>query len=267
MGSSIPPEGTVERWAHDYVLSTSLEDKLRPPTLPACWEMPPTPRRLAAPGRPPELRRGKPRFPRGTLETPEQRARAIHVFLHHELQAAELMAWACLAFAETPQSFRRGLLGILADEIRHMKMYQGHLDRLGFRFGDFEVNDWFWYRVPQVHSPAEFVATLGIGFEGGNLDHSERFAQRFRAAGDEAAARIQEQVGREEVPHVAFAVHWYRELQGELEFEQWKSQLPEPLSPMVMSGEPINRAARAEAGLDSTFLDELERWRAQQPGS
>ena len=52
------------------------------------------------------------------IRVPKRRAELLHTFLHHELQAAELMCWAILAFPETPEAFRLGLLGVARDEIR-----------------------------------------------------------------------------------------------------------------------------------------------------
>jgi hypothetical protein len=53
---------------------------------------------------------------------------------------------------------------------------------------------------------ADFVARMGIGFEGGNLDHGARFTEAFEAAGDPRAAAIQAQICEEEVAHTAFAL-------------------------------------------------------------
>ena len=111
----------------------------------------PPPRRLSSPGRPAELTvaSGSGKTPRtGALRSPERRAQLLHTFLHHELQAAELMCWALLAFAATPRAFRRGLLAICGADIRHMGMYRAYLVELGFDFGSFPVRDWFWERVP-----------------------------------------------------------------------------------------------------------------------
>jgi len=197
-----PREGTVERWAWDYVRSTSLAHKLSPPPRPERWEDAPPPRRIEAPGRPPELSaiERPPKTPRpGALRDPLKRAQLVHTFFHHELQAAELMAWAFLAFPDAPHELRRGLLRIADDEVRHARMYAEHLARLGSAVGAFGVRDWFWERVSSVRRLVELVALLGIGFEGGNLDHSARFAAAFREAGDEEGARLQEIVGAEEV--------------------------------------------------------------------
>lgn len=189
---------------------------------------------------------------------PRWRAHVLHGFLHHELQAAELMCWAILAFPATPARFRFGLLKICHDEIRHLNLYRREIERLGFHVGDFPVRDWIWSRVRTCASPVQFVALLGLGLEGGNLDHATRFAEWFRAADDEAAARVQEVVAREEIGHVRFAAQWFAHWTGGLDFERWHRELPAPLTPALLHGRPINRPARRAAGLPDAFLDALE---------
>lgn len=254
-------EQTIDAWAERYILSTDLEGKFAPEAPPDAWAEPPVPLRLIRPGRPPQLDvlERAPKRPRSLVHE-RARARLFHGFLHHELQAAELMCWAILAYADAPQSFRRGLLRIAQDEIRHMGMYRTQIRRLGFDYGAFPVRDWFWDRIPACETPLAFVSAMGIGFEGGNLEHAARFADALRAAGDEQAAEVQWRVGVEEVAHVRFAVHWYRSFSGELEFDDWIGELPAPLSPMVMRGRPLHRPWREAAGLDAPFLDALERW-------
>jgi uncharacterized ferritin-like protein (DUF455 family) len=151
--------------------------------------------------------------------------------------------------------------------VRHMGLYAAHLEGLGHRYGDFPVRDWFWERVPSAASPIHFVAALGMGFEGANLDHTLRFADRLRAAGDEAGAAREEQIAREEVPHVRFAIHWFRVFTGHDDFATWSAHLPPPLSPLLMRGAPIDRAGRLRAGFSEAFIDELSRWTEHAPGS
>ncbi len=261
-----PREATVERWAWDYVTTTDLAHKLAPPDVPDAWEESPPPRRIEAPGRPRELSvvtRAK--KTRG-LSSPLGRARALHTFLHHELQAAELMAWALLAFPDAPRDFRAGLARIALDEARHMRMYHAHIVRLGANIGDFPVRDWFWERVPTCATPAAFVAVMGLGFESANLEHTASYAARFREAGDEEGARVQEQVGLEEIAHVRFGARWFEALAGPLEFDAWQRALPPPLSPLLMRGKPLAREARMRGGQSARFLDELTAWQPAPPG-
>ncbi|MFO0722921.1 MAG: DUF455 family protein [Myxococcota bacterium] len=261
---------TVEAWARDYVLSTSLAHKLSPPPRPRNFSEDRGPERLLAPGRPAELKPkvGRQKSPRpGALVHPKKRAQLLHTFFHHELQAAELMAWALLAFPETPRAFRRGLLQIMADEIRHAGLYAEHLAALGFPVGSFPINDWLWTKAAQATSPAHFVATLGLGFEGGNLDHAARFERLLGEAKDEKAAALEALVGEEEVAHVAFGVRWFRRFTGGLDFDRWRAHLPAPLSPALMRGHALDLKRRRRSGLTEDFLARLEAWDFDTPGS
>lgn len=266
------PTASAESWCRALIEARTLGGKLDPPphpplgSAPPCAETPPP----QGPGRSASwtIVERSPKTPRpGALVRPEVRAGLLHTFLHHELQAAELMAWAVLAFPRTPVEYRRGLLGILDDELRHARMYLGHLRALGFEFGDFPIRDWFWERVSSVDSPEAFCAVMGLGFEGANLEHTANFAQRFRAVGDEAGARLQERVGSEEEAHVRFAMLWFERFTGSRDFDRWREHLPGPLTPTVMHGRPLAREARARAGMDTDFLDRLETWDGCAPGS
>lgn len=251
---------SVQDWCRDYIASTSLAYKLTPPEPPAPWDSPTTPERILAPGRPPELQvTSRAEKTRG-LMAPAGRARAIHTFLHHELQAAELMLWAVLAYPDTPQEFKEGLVRIALDETRHMRMYAERIEALGHHIGEFAVRDWFWERIPTCPDPASFCAVMGLGLESANLEHATTFAQKFRSAGDAESARVQELVGLEEIAHARFGARWFTHFRSELEFESWKAALPAPLTPLLMRGKPLARAARKKAGQPDAFLDALETW-------
>jgi uncharacterized ferritin-like protein (DUF455 family) len=253
----------VESWAAAFVGATSLQHKCSPPPPPDQFDPHARPLWLDAPGRPAQLlvTYDRPRpLSREGMKRPEQRARLLHKFWHHELQAAELMCWALLAYADAELEFRRGLLGICLDELRHMRLYQAHIERLGFAVADFPVRDWFWERVPTCRTPLSFVALVGMGLEAANLEHTERFARWFEYAGDPEGAELQRQVGREEVGHVRFGVRWFRRWTGGDDFETWCRSLPEPLTPLLLRGKSLQRDARRKAEMSSEFLDALSRW-------
>jgi uncharacterized ferritin-like protein (DUF455 family) len=269
-----PARGTVERWCWDLILTDSEESKLQPPELRIGethqWEQSSVPRRLARPGRPTNWRvvQRSPRTPKaGAMADVSARAQLLHTFLHHELQAAELFAWAVLAFPETPVRFRRGLVAILQEELRHLHMYSGRLAQLGFELGDFPVRDWFWERVPAVADGLGFVGLMGMGLEAANLDHGAVFARRFRIAGDSKSAHLIEQVERDEVRHVTFARRWFRRWTGALDFDCWAHNLPAPLTPALFQGRTINELAREAAGLGGEFLRELREWSGRTAAS
>ncbi len=275
-------DDTLEAWALAYVRSTSLSHKRQPPAPPRhcyseralregsagpCanpqgWDVP------AGPGRPPELRVvGRAKRNKALTASKESRARWLHTFWHHELQAAELMCWALLRFDSSEPEFRHGLARICQDEIRHMALYEQRLGELGYALGDFPVRDWFWERIPTCSTALSFVAVMGLGLESANLEHGERFAQQFNAVGDEESAAIQTVIAREEEAHAAFAAHWFVRWTGALDFERWKKQLPPPLSPLLMHGSPLAWAARRRAGQPETFLEALAQWTPEDSGT
>lgn len=258
---------SVERWCEDLVLATTIAGKLAPRVAPDTrrdehWTAAAPPRRLERPGRPPEWRvtSRSPSAPRpAALRDPAARSRIFHTFVHHELQAAELFAWALLAFPHTPREFRAGLLRLCEEELAHLRLYLGLLRRDGGEFGREPVRDWFWQRVPTCATPESFVALQGLGLEGANLEHSARYAAALRGVGDEEAALVLEHVERDEIGHVAFAAHWFERFTGApLDYDTWRAALPAPLTPAVLQGRPLNRAARRSAGLDDAFLARLE---------
>lgn len=258
------PDDTIERWAFDFVQADQLAAKLNPPEPPDRWLVPPPrPVRIERPGRPPEfvvVQKTRRSIKRHQLQNPRWRAQLLHTFLHHELQAAELMAWAILAFPDSPPAFRQGLLGICRDELRHLQLYRAHIEQLGHRVGEFPVRDWFWQRVRTCETPVQFVALMGLGLEASNLDHTRRFAQWFREAGDEEGAALQDLVGDEEVNHVQFAVHWFSEWSGGVPFDAWRKALVEPLTPTMFRGPEIDVERRRAAGLTDDFLVALREW-------
>lgn len=254
--------GPVEDWALSYVHSESLAQKRTPP--PLCRELGHLEIPLdCRPKRPPELRvtNEKPRsVKQGALLSVRKRAEVVHKFWHHELQAAELMAWAFLRFPDAPTELRLGLVRIARDEIRHMGLYEEHLSTLGYRIGDFTVRDWFWERATTCETILSFLAFIGMGLEGANLEHTERFGSWFRAVGDVRGADIQAQIGREEVAHVRFATRWFKHYTGDVDFAAWCDELPPPVSPLLLRGKKLHWDLREKAEMPRAFLEKLEAW-------
>ena len=184
---------TARDWARAFVLSSHVAHKISPPPRPDLRAGTAPPERLPGPGRAASLTvldRAE-RVPRpAALREASARAKLLHVFLHHEIQAAELCAWAFVAFPETPLEFRRGLLRILDDEVRHAAMYARRLEELGACYGDHAVRDWFWQRTLQCETPLHYVALMGLGFEGGNLEHAQRFSAQLANVGDGVTAGL-----------------------------------------------------------------------------
>lgn len=187
------------------------------------------------------------------------RARIVHAFANHELQAAELFAWALLAFPDAPAEFRRGLLDILDDEQRHTRMYAARVEALGHRFGDFPVSGYFWNKIDAIRSPAQFVCAMSLTFENANLDHTVDYAAAAREAGDEKTALVIDAIHRDEIEHVRFGWTWLDRFKDDDEtmWEAWNRNLGRPLNPGRAKGRSFYPEGRRAAGLDEDFIERL----------
>ncbi|HKI05644.1 MAG TPA: DUF455 family protein [Thermoanaerobaculia bacterium] len=249
-------------FARTVLFTEDVDLKLAPPPGGLTDLDPGPPLRVLEPGRPPDLR-----FASG-VEVPSiegmpdsaQRPRILHALANHELQAAELFAWALLAFPGAPADFRRGLLRILEDEQRHTRMYIARVEDAGARFGDFPVNGYFWGKVETITTPLRFLCAMSLTFENANLDHTLDYAEAARRAGDLKTAAVIERVHLDEIEHVRFGWTWLQVFKPEDEsaWDAYRSNLTWPLRPKRARGRSFDREGREAAGLDAEFIRRLE---------
>jgi uncharacterized ferritin-like protein (DUF455 family) len=252
----------IRDFARTVLLSEDLDVKLSPAPAELTDDDPGPPLRIAAPGRPPHLRFQPVEVPAiEGFPDPAQKARILHALANHELQAAELFAWALLAFPDTPGELRRGLLRVLDDEQRHTRMYIARLEDAGARFGDYPVNGYFWGKVGPITSPLRFLCAMSLTFENANLDHTIESAEAARRAGDAKTAAVIERVHLDEIEHVRFGWTWLQvfKRQDEPAWDAFRANLTWPLRPAKARGRTFHREGREAAGLDAEFIRRLER--------
>jgi uncharacterized ferritin-like protein (DUF455 family) len=190
------------------------------------------------------------------MADPAQRARILHGFANHELQAVELFAWALLAFPDAPAAFRRGLLRILAEEQTHVALYLDRLRAHDTAFGDHPVSGYFWGKTDDLGSPVRFVCAMSLTFETANLDHAADHARAARDAGDPATADVLERIARDEVRHVAFGWRWLGRLKrpDRSMWDAYRENVRWPLRPALSRGRTFHPEPRLAAGLDEEFV-------------
>jgi uncharacterized ferritin-like protein (DUF455 family) len=244
------------------VLSTEDLDRKLAPAPPGLTDEAPGPAfRAAAPGRPPHLRFQKVAVPSFEgMADPAQRPRILHALANHELQAAELFAWALLAFPDAPAELRAGLLRVLGDEQRHTRMYIARVEDAGARFGDYPVHGYFWTKIEAITTPLRFLCAMSLTFENANLDHTLDYAEAARRAGDLKTAAVIERVHQDEIEHVRLGWTWLQRLkeEGETAWDAFQSNLTWPLRPARAKGRTFDREGREAAGLDPEFIRLLE---------
>lgn len=259
----------IREYAERILFGDSLEAKFFDPGIPLhalSDSRPGPPRTWSTPGRPAELRiaprdqRKRLPSPRA-LDDPQMRIRVLHTFANHELMAIELMAWALLAYPEAGRTFRLGMLNIIADEQRHLKLYKERIEALGAELGSEPVNDHFWRCAPSLTDPLKWVSAMNLTFEQANLDHAPVFEEHFARAGDEKSAAVMKIIAHDEIAHVAFGAHALaaRTPKGMSTFETWVENLTEHNTPKRARGKAFNESARELAGLDPDFIERMRR--------
>ena len=266
---------TVRTFAESVLAAETVEAKLCPP--PAGLEDAFQDARngsgvFLAPKRPPGLAiqvGGNVRVP-PAIAWPDvaQRVRILHALANHELQAAELFAWALLAFPDAPAALRRGWLRVLADEQRHCAMYVERLRAHGSHFGAFPVSGHFWRKIGDLGSPLAFVCVMGLTFENANLDFTGDYVREARAAGDEESARVLLAVHADEVHHVRLAWEWLLKLKPPdvSTWDAYVANVAPPHGPQRARGAEFDWESRVAAGMDEDFIARLEATPAERPG-
>ena len=261
----------VREIAEAIVCSEDIEFKLA--ALPEDLEdnEPGPAQRIEKPGRPAGLvprpiREARVPSVRG-YHDPRQRARILHSFANHELQAVELFAWALLAFPDAPPDYRSGLRRILAEEQRHTRMYIARLKKLGGELGDYPVSSYFWNKTPQLTTPLRFACAMSLTFENANLDHTTDSAAEILKAGDRKTAEVIEQVHLDEIGHVGFGWQWLGKLKepGQTMWEAYCANVTWPLRPALGRGTTFHPAGRVAAGMDPEFIRLLEESQRDDP--
>jgi uncharacterized ferritin-like protein (DUF455 family) len=264
----------VRQFAHDIIVADSLAGKLASAGS-VSWsgnhidddwrgEIP------TAPGRPANLQIVHGKFakvpPITGMRDPNQRARILHALANHELQAVELFAWGLLQFRDAPLLFQRGMLAILSDEQRHMKMYLDRLSALGHQFGDFGVTGHFWNKLDDYRTPLHFVCAMGLTFENANLDFCQEYADAASSIGDHQTEAVLREVHSDEIAHVHFAWTWLHKFAPSTPaWSTYLDHLEHPLGPHRARGKSFDRESRRRAGLSLEFIAQLEVVQAKRP--
>jgi ferritin-like protein len=195
------------------------------------------------------------------LHLPEKKAMALHSFGNHELLALEMMAAALLIYPHKTDEdirFKKGIVSALKDEQKHLKLYIQRINELGFQFGDFSLNDFFWRQMEKLKSPAQYTALMSVTFEAANLDFAQYYGKIFRSLGDDVTADLMNVVLEDEISHVAFGAHWLKRWRSDQTlWEYYRSSLPHPLTPARSRGLDFDPGLHMKAMGDVDFLEHL----------
>jgi len=228
----------------------------------------------------------------------QARVECLQKFAGHELQAIELFAWALLRFPDAPAEMRLFLLRTLAEEQAHCQLYIDRIVALSNQheqssssaleadaesqrspLGAPPLSGYFWQALESIRASEDpllaFLCGIGLTFEAANLDHTLKYRDIFREAGDEDSALALQRVHDEEVVHVKLARAWLLKLaaagadgpvaeagalspDADAELYDAFAAFP-PFELAKAKGRPmLARRARRKAGLSESFIKQVE---------
>ncbi|MES2345057.1 MAG: DUF455 family protein [Chlamydiota bacterium] len=190
----------------------------------------------------------------------DKRAICLHRFAGHELLAVEMMAHALLAFPDAPKHFRKGVANTLKEEQGHVRLYMNRLEKMGVKFGDLPLYRYFWAYTPFITSPLRYLSLMSLTFEMANLDFAPFYGKEFLKHGDEESAKLMQIILEDEISHVSFGWQWLRKLKTKetSEWDAWKENLPEVISPKRASGLVLIEEHRKSAGVSDDWIANLK---------
>ena len=256
---------TVSAYCRYLIEQGDLASKLAPPKKadgsPLEMDQPPS-MLISAPQRAANLQMSgnAPKLPKmNQLHQAHARAKCLHRFAHHELQAVELFAWAILRWPQMPTAMKKGFLNTIAEEQKHLKLYIGRLKAHDVAFGDLPLSDYFWRHVPTLdqspEGPKAFLSAMGLTLEQANLDFTLMFQKAFAEAGDHKTAQVLQIVHDEEIGHVRLAKTWLNKLEKSSDdLANYKKNVPFPFGPTRAKGRQFFTKPRQAALLSDDFI-------------
>lgn len=202
------------------------------------------------------------KFPKAIhLNEVDKKAIALHSFANHELLAIEMMAAAILVYPHRTDEevrFKKGILTALKDEQKHLQLYIRRMNELGYGFGDFSLNDFFWRQMEKLETPSQYLSVMALTFESANLDFAQFYRDTFKKLGDDRTAQIMDVVLEDEISHVAFGAHWMKSWKNDRPlWDYYRSCLPWPVTPARSKGIEFDARLHSRAVGDEEFVREL----------
>ncbi len=203
------------------------------------------------------------KFPKSnSLKVIEQRGKALHFFANHELLAIEMMAQAVCQFRDMPLRIVRSLMGTIAEEQKHFKLYESRMNDFGVEFGDFPLNAFFWTYMEKIETYQSFFAVVSLTFEQANLDFAKHYENLFREIGDEETADILAVVYEDEIKHVAKGYSVLKKDSGEDIWNYYTELLPRPLTPARAKGITFDKQGRVLAGFPEALINHVKDYKS-----
>lgn len=216
---------------------------------------------IAEPGRPAKPILVPPLdVPRRKITSAIGRAALLHAIAHIEFNAINLALDAAYRFRGMPREFYGDWLKVAAEEALHFSLVRGHLQSLGYDYGDFAAHNGLWeMAVKTAHDPLVRMALVPRVLEARGLDAQPAIAGKFKSVKDQRAVEILGVIERDEIGHVAIGSRWFLylcEQRGLEPLETFRKLLKQYDAPPLKP--PFNIPGRKAGGFSEAEISWLE---------
>lgn len=144
------------------------------------------------------------------LTTKEGHAALIHAIVHIEFNAINLAWDAAYRFRGLPIDFYGDWLQVAVEEAFHFEMLRGHLQTLGFDYGDFPAHNGLWeLAVDTADDVLSRMALVPRVMEARGLDVTPPMMEKLKKINDSKGVEHLKIIYQDEIGHVACGSKWF----------------------------------------------------------
>ncbi|KAL2867609.1 Rieske [2Fe-2S] domain protein [Aspergillus lucknowensis] len=205
----------------------------------------------------------------GTLKS---RIAMLHALANIELWAIDLALDICVRFAEfqtrasppeparqLPRTFFHDWLKVASDEAKHFSLLRSRLEEMGSYFGALPVHHGLWESATKTaHDLRARISIIALVHEARGLDVNPMTIAKFRAAKDYESVEALEIIHNDEITHVTTGHRWLSWICQQEQTDTvdvFRSNVRKYFAGTLK--EPFNRDARAMAGMDARYYENL----------
>ncbi|KAI0394412.1 beta-1,4-xylosidase [Xylariaceae sp. FL0594] len=263
------PEHKIELTTHLFSLFATREQSSSPMAIGAgvvtAPDEPPRQRDLreVKPGQMPKAGKG------GSLKS---RITMLHALANIEQWAIDLAIDICVRFASfqtiateksvpqsLPRTFYYDWLKVANDEAKHFSLLRARLEELGSHFGALPVHHGLWDSATMTaHDLRARISVIALVHEARGLDINPLTIEKFRVAKDTESVEVMTIIHNDEVTHVTTGHRWLTWICAQEETDPvqvFRSNVQKHFRGAVKG--PFNAEARRQAGMDSTYYENL----------
>lgn len=190
------------------------------------------------------------------LTTKEGHAALIHAIVHIEFNAINLAWDAAYRFRGLPIDFYGDWLQVAVEEALHFELLRGHLQSLGFDYGDFPAHNGLWeLAVETADDVLSRMALVPRVMEARGLDVTPPMMEKLKQINDLQGIEHLKIIYRDEIGHVARGSKWFHyvcEQRGLNSQETFLNLIHKHLKSGIKL--PFNQEVRLQAGFTSEEL-------------